>query len=102
MNKSEKNIKTEIATIKAMIKIYCSDIHKKKLCDCNECKELFDYAILKIEKCPHKIKPNCNDCKIHCYKIEMRERIKIVMRHSGKKMIYKHPILALNHFFRKK
>ncbi|NBJ17032.1 MAG: nitrous oxide-stimulated promoter family protein [Dehalobacter sp. 4CP] len=52
-----------------------------------------------IEKCIFdEKKPICAKCKIHCYKAEMRQEIKKVMRYSGSKMLIKHPILALYHF----
>ncbi|MFA6923828.1 MAG: nitrous oxide-stimulated promoter family protein [Bacteroidales bacterium] len=98
MNLKEKSIRDEIATIKAMVLIYCKKKHKKNIDDCEECKELIEYAINKIQKCPHEVKPKCNNCKIHCYKNEMREKTKLIMRYSGKKIIYKHPILAIKHF----
>ena len=33
----------------------------------------------------------------HCYKPEMRERIRQVMRYSGPRMITKHPVAAIRH-----
>jgi hypothetical protein len=36
---------------------------------------------------------------MHCYKPAMREKIKDVMRYSGPRMSYRHPLLALFHFF---
>jgi hypothetical protein len=35
---------------------------------------------------------------MHCYKPAMREKIKDVMRYSGPRMSYRHPLLALFHF----
>jgi hypothetical protein len=34
---------------------------------------------------------------IHCYKPAMREKIKNVMRYSGPRVTFRHPILALFH-----
>ena len=65
---------------------------------CFECKELVDYAKLRSAKCPFmKDKTFCVNCKIHCYKPEMREKIRTVMRYSGPRMIIYHPVLALWH-----
>ena len=96
------NIAIEKKTIEAMIKLYCSRNHQSKAL-CHDCNELFEYAINRIDLCPLlPDKPNCNDCKIHCYKKDKREKIKEIMRYSGPKMILYHPILALRHIIRKK
>lgn len=39
----------------------------------------------------------CAHCKVHCYKPEMRERIRQVMRYSGPRMIIYDPKTALWH-----
>ncbi len=88
----------EKVTITEMIKLYCRKVHNdsKELCD--ECSELLAYALKRIEYCPFSIdKPACNQCPIHCYKKDMREKVKRVMRFSGPKMLIYHPILALMH-----
>jgi hypothetical protein len=38
-------------------------------------------------------------CPVHCFKPEMREKIKTVMRFSGPLMIYRHPIIGLQHLW---
>jgi len=87
----------ELKTVKSMISIYCRKHHGgKKLCD--ECRELTAYAAQRLEKCPLKAeKPTCARCTVHCYKPEMREKVRVIMRYSGPRMIYKHPILAILH-----
>lgn len=39
----------------------------------------------------------CSACKVHCYKPEMREQIRTVMRWSGPRMLFVHPVLAIRH-----
>lgn len=39
----------------------------------------------------------CSNCKVHCYKPEMREKIREVMRYSGPRMIFHHPAAAIRH-----
>jgi len=34
---------------------------------------------------------------VHCYKPEMRERIRGVMRFAGPRMALRHPLLAVRH-----
>lgn len=40
--------------------------------------------------------------KVHCYKPEMREKIREVMRFSGPRMIFHHPYLAIKHVIESK
>ena len=44
----------------------------------------------------------CSNCKVHCYKPDMREQIRRVMRYSGPRMIKTHPILAIRHLIESK
>lgn len=39
----------------------------------------------------------CNNCKVHCYKPEMREKIRQVMRYSGPRLLFRNPIIAAKH-----
>lgn len=84
--------------VSQMIQLYCRKMHKSKNVLCDECKELDDYAKLRSEKCPFmETKTFCSNCKVHCYKPEMREKIREVMRFSGPRMIFHHPITAIRH-----
>ena len=99
MIKKDNRLKREHDTIKVMVKMYCSSMHSSSDALCTECKDLFDYAFLKIDCCcfgPEK--PACSECWIHCYEKEKRERIKVVMRYAGPRMLYKHPYLGIMHF----
>lgn len=86
-------------TIEAMIGIYCHDHHETGADTlCPDCQELLDYARVRLDKCPFgEEKPTCSRCTIHCYKPDMRERITLVMRYAGPRMMHKHPILAMHH-----
>ena len=98
---SSKRIETEKATVKAMIEVYCKANHGEKNV-CKDCKNLIEYALLRTDKCKYKEnKPACQKCKTHCYKPEYREKIKEVMRFSGPRMIYIHPVLSLKHMISK-
>ncbi len=44
----------------------------------------------------------CSNCKVHCYKPEMREKIRIVMRYSGPRMLFVHPVMCLKHLIESK
>lgn len=86
-----------------MIDLYCKKKHKYKKEICNECRKLKEYVSLRLEKCPFgENKTFCSNCKIHCYQKEMREKIREVMRFSGPRMIFHHPILAIKHVIESK
>ncbi len=94
MNRTER----EIQTVRKMIGIYCRAHHGGGAALCEECRELQAYAEQRVEKCPFgEEKPACGQCPIHCYKPAMKAKIGRVMRYSGPKMIYRHPILAVWH-----
>ena len=93
----------ELEVVELMIRLYCAKKHKFKDGLCADCNELLDYVKLRRSKCPWgDKKPFCSNCKIHCYKPEMREKIKEVMRFSGPRMIFFHPVIALNHLIETK
>ena len=88
----------EKTTLDAMIAIYCRDNHSAGESLCADCAALQDYAMARLDKCSFgPEKPKCADCPIHCYKPAMREGIRRVMRHSGPRMLVKHPLLAFGH-----
>ena len=65
---------------------------------CSECQALSEYAKLRSQNCPFmEEKTFCSNCRVHCYKPEMREKIRQVMRFSGPRMLFYHPILAIWH-----
>ena len=87
----------EKEVVSLMIAIYCRKRHGcKKLCE--ECAALDTYARLRSDKCPFmETKTFCSNCKIQCYKPDMRGKIRAVMRFSGPRMILYHPNMALRH-----
>ena len=96
-------IEREKVTIHYMIRLYCRDHHHSEKNLCNECNELLAYALSRIEKCVFgKNKPVCSECKVHCYKKDMRERVRMVMRYAGPRMLFRHPVLAILHIIDKR
>ncbi len=88
----------ELATVSAMLKIYCITHHKSDNTPCSICKQLEQYARMRLDRCPYgEDKPTCNQCPIHCYKPEPKQMMQQVMRYSGPRMLLSHPILALRH-----
>jgi hypothetical protein len=91
-------IAREGKTIAAMIRMYCRDQHHTLNDLCPDCQDLLAYARERLARCPYQEgKTTCARCPIHCYKPDMRERIRAVMRYAGPTMMYRHPILALYH-----
>ena len=71
---------------------------ERHLSGCPECAQLDEYAALRTRRCRKMhVKTSCDACENHCYKPEMRERIRQVMRYSGPRMITRHPIAAIRH-----
>ena len=98
MSTEPPRIAREKRTIRAMIGIYCRTHHATGGDLCDSCEELLGYAVRRLERCPFGAdKTTCAHCPIHCYKPAMRERVKVVMRYSGPRMLLKHPLLALRH-----
>ena len=85
--------------IPVMIKKYCHGNHHTKGKNlCEECQDLTNYALVRLDKCPFKEnKAFCSSCKVHCYQKEYREKIKNIMRYSGPRMIFTHPLFCFQH-----
>ena len=90
-------IAREKKTVSAMVGIYCRGNHRTGAI-CEECMELLAYSMKKLDKCVFsEAKPACSKCRVHCYGNEMRERMRAVMRYSGPRMAFRHPILTISH-----
>jgi hypothetical protein len=91
-------IARESKTIGNMVFMYCRKKHGVKNALCGECGELLKYALSRLEKCPFQEgKSTCAKCPVHCYKPGMKNRILEVMRFSGPRIIFHHPVMALRH-----
>lgn len=100
---ADKKREREKKTIALMIRLYCQKKHGTRGALCHECRELADYAAMRSDKCPFmESKTFCSNCRVHCYKPEMREKIRVVMRFSGPRMIFHHPIMAIRHVIESK
>ena len=88
----------EKRTLRAMLDIYCHDCHGTAGQLCAACAALEVYATRRLDRCPFGAdKPTCAKCPIHCYQPAMREKIQMVMRYAGPRMLWRHPLLALFH-----
>ena len=99
----EEKREREKRVVDEMISLYCKKKHGHKQGLCESCRELSDYAKKRSDHCPFmEQKTFCSNCKVHCYKPAMREKIREVMRFSGPRMMFYHPILAISHVIESK
>lgn len=103
MRKTDKKRQREKQTVALMIRLYCRKKHGQKKTLCPDCQELLEYARKRSDGCPFmETKTFCSNCRVHCYKPEMREKIRMVMRFSGPRMIVYHPVMAIRHVIESK
>lgn len=98
---TQTRLQRERLTVLRMVEMHCGAHHKPQHDTlCPQCRELMAYVDQRLEKCPLLArKPTCLKCPIHCYSAQRREEIRAVMRYSGPRMLFRHPILALLHLW---
>jgi hypothetical protein len=98
MFENRPRLANEYRTIEVMVGIYCRDYHGRRRGLCLDCAALLAYAGRRLDRCPfQEDKPVCADCLVHCYKPELREKVRVMMRYAGPRMLFRHPILAIRH-----
>jgi len=98
MTNNHPRMDRERTTVEAMIDIYCRRQHRTDNGLCPDCEALREYARQRLQRCPFQEgKTTCAKCPVHCYKRDMRERMKAVMRYAGPRMLLRHPWLAIRH-----
>lgn len=98
MSAAESKREREKQVVQLMIRLYCKKLHGTQKGLCPECRELAGYAVMRSDRCPFmETKAFCSNCRVHCYKPEMREKIRKVMRFSGPRMLLHHPVMAVRH-----
>ena len=88
-----------LRTIEVMVELYCrGHDHAPRAPLCPDCSALFDYAARRLERCVFgDAKPTCTNCTVHCYSADMREKVRQIMKWSGPRMMWRHPVLAFFH-----
>jgi len=101
---SSPRLRREAQTVAAMVRLYCRGHHHagpRALCP--DCRELLDYARQRLGRCPfQEDKTSCADCTVHCYHPRMRQAIQEAMRYAGPRMVMRHPLLAVFHWWDKR
>lgn len=72
-------------------------LHKYPVC--KECRKFLLYALERRLRCPLEEKPLCKHCPVHCYKPEYREKVREIMRFSGRHLIMRGRLDLLWHYF---
>ena len=94
-------IENEKAVVAKMIRLY----YRRKLGllePSTEEMELLSYADRRLTRCKFgEQKPACKRCPIHCYRSDMRAKIREVMRWAGPRMIIYDPVAAIKHLLNK-
>ena len=94
-------IEREKHTVSLMIQLYCRRKEGNRTL-CEECIQLEEYAHKRLSACKYgEQKTSCKKCSTHCYRKDMREKIREVMRFSGPRMMLYHPLEAVRHLFEK-
>lgn len=100
LKEKHPRLQREVTTLDLMLEIYCQHKHNLKGSICSECEELQAYAHERLEKCPYQErKTTCAKCHTHCYKKNMRVRMREVMAFAGPRMVWRHPGYALLHMW---
>lgn len=77
----------------------CSPLVDGRYEVCDDCREFLAYAVARRMHCPLDPKPVCKHCPVHCYKPDYRQRVKDVMRFSGKHLLLRGRLDLLWHYF---
>lgn len=90
-------ISEEKVVVGRMVSMYCKGKGHGRIM-CPECAGLLRYAEARLDSCRFsEDKPSCSKCRVHCYKPEMRRKIKAVMRYAGPRMLFCDPCRAIRH-----
>jgi len=66
---------------------------------CSDCAAFLLYACERRLRCPLDEKPACKHCPVHCYKPSHREKVREIMRFSGRALIRRGRLDLLWHYF---
>lgn len=112
MNLDKKQQK-DLRVLTLFTAVYCEEHHKNtpktivepglsessSTCLCADCNELLLYGFKRRQQCPLDPKPSCKHCPVHCYRPGHREKIREIMRFSGKKLLCRGRLDLLWHYF---
>lgn len=85
-----------------MIETYCRGNKHTSKDDpvCDKCQQVMDYSQFRTSKCPYIKKTLfCVNCPTPCYKPDMKEEMRKVMKYAGPRFLFKHPIYFIHHVY---
>ena len=108
---TEKKFK-DLMILAKFVEVYCKGKHKSKGKNhwrdkeaqiqielCQECIYIMDYSAERLRYCPKNPKPACKKCDIHCYAVNQRQKIREIMRYSGKDLMKRGRLDYFFHYF---
>lgn len=91
-------IEKEKRIVEHMVRLYCRHSEGNSHL-CPDCRALIEYAHGRLDRCPSgDVKGSCRSCPHHCYRKDMREKIRAVMRYSGPRTFLFAPVATLKHY----
>ena len=85
-----------------MSDIYCKG-HKHPLDDngkCADCDLVLRYSLSRTKRCPYIEETLfCSNCPTPCYRPDMKEKVREMMKYSGPRLFFKRPITVIRHVF---
>ncbi|MCF0195312.1 MAG: nitrous oxide-stimulated promoter family protein [Bacteroidaceae bacterium] len=93
-------IAEEKLVVEAMVRLYCRRKEGNRTL-CPQCAELLSYAHARLDHCRYgDSKPTCRRCPLHCYRPDMRARVRSVMRWAAPRWLLYDPLAFLRHYWR--
>ena len=93
-----KRLQFEAQSLRTMVRMYCKHEGHCTHGLCADCAQLMEYAEQRIRSCPYgESKPACRKCSTHCYRNDMRQVIRKVMRSIAPLMPLRHPLVSVHH-----
>ena len=85
--------------VATMVGLYCRKKEGNKNL-CPDCVALLEYANKRLDACKFgENKTSCRKCPVHCYRPDMRQQMREVMRWVGPRMMLYRPLDAIAHLF---
>ena len=98
MSSHDHDLQQEHATVQIMVEKHCRAHHHPTHDLCPRCHSLLEYSHRRLRQCRYgNKKPFCSQCPTHCYRPDMRKRLRKAMRYSGPRMLFSHPKMAVRH-----
>lgn len=82
------------------VDLSATGLGKRKVCA--DCRKVLSHAVVKRARCPLEPKPSCRVCPVHCYSRTYRQKIREIMKFSGRHLILRGRLHLLLHFLERR